>query len=146
MLGRWYWRPHSSLVEYLAQVIYAKNCPPFFYCIFQLVLTGSYDHHAKYQGVFLQLLENTPRYFVWWPQEPKSIQKCNIKWWDSFFLISLGLNILPGSCDKEAKSQKVLYSSSLVLQRNEQKTVFLLYKLIFTNITLSIDFQQTCCI
>ena len=27
----------SSLVEYLAQVIYAKNCPTTFYCIFQLV-------------------------------------------------------------------------------------------------------------
>ena len=30
-------RPHSSLVDYLAQVIYAKNCPTTFYCIFQLV-------------------------------------------------------------------------------------------------------------
>ena len=28
---------HSSLVDYLAQVIYAKNCPTIFYCIFQLV-------------------------------------------------------------------------------------------------------------
>ena len=28
---------HSSLVDYLAQVIYAKNCPTTFYCIFQLV-------------------------------------------------------------------------------------------------------------
>ena len=28
---------HSSLVEYLAQVINAKNCPTTFYCIFQLV-------------------------------------------------------------------------------------------------------------
>ena len=26
------------------------------------------------------------------------IQKCNKKWWDSFLLISLGLNRLPGSC------------------------------------------------
>ena len=31
--------PHSSLVlvDYLAQVIYAKNCPTTFHCIFQLV-------------------------------------------------------------------------------------------------------------
>ena len=28
---------HSSLVDYLAQVIDAKNCPTTFYCIFQLV-------------------------------------------------------------------------------------------------------------
>ena len=28
---------HSSLVDYLAQVIYAKNCPTTSYCIFQLV-------------------------------------------------------------------------------------------------------------
>ena len=28
---------HSSLVDYLAQVTYAKNCPTTFYCIFQLV-------------------------------------------------------------------------------------------------------------
>ena len=28
---------HSSLVDYLAQVICAKNCPATFYCIFQLV-------------------------------------------------------------------------------------------------------------
>ena len=28
---------HSSLVDYLAQVIYAKNCPTTFYCIFQLI-------------------------------------------------------------------------------------------------------------
>ena len=26
-----------SLEDYLAQVIYAKNCPTTFYCIFQLV-------------------------------------------------------------------------------------------------------------
>ena len=28
---------HSSLVDYLAQVIYAKNCPTSFYCIFRVV-------------------------------------------------------------------------------------------------------------
>ena len=28
---------HSSLVDYLAQVINAKNCPTTFFCIFQLV-------------------------------------------------------------------------------------------------------------
>ena len=28
---------HSSLVDYLAQVMYAKNCPTTFYCIFQLL-------------------------------------------------------------------------------------------------------------
>ena len=28
---------HRSLVDYLAQVINAKNCPTTFYCIFQLV-------------------------------------------------------------------------------------------------------------
>ena len=28
---------HSSLVDYLAQGIYAKNCPTTFYCIFRLV-------------------------------------------------------------------------------------------------------------
>ena len=28
---------HSSLVDYLAQLTYAKNCPTTFYCIFQLV-------------------------------------------------------------------------------------------------------------
>ena len=32
-----HYMPHSSLVDYLAQVIYAKNCPTTFYCIFQLV-------------------------------------------------------------------------------------------------------------
>ena len=37
-----FWGPffyvfHKSLVDYLAQVIYAKNCPTTFYCIFQLV-------------------------------------------------------------------------------------------------------------
>ena len=42
---------HSSLVDYLAQVIYAKNYPP--------IGMGSYDHHAKYQDVFPSLLENT---------------------------------------------------------------------------------------
>ena len=51
---------HRSLVDYLAQVIYAKNCPTTFYWIFQLVWvpisTGSYDHQAKYQGVFQDLL------------------------------------------------------------------------------------------
>jgi hypothetical protein len=29
---------------------------------------------------------------------PIPIEKCNKKWWDSFFHISLGLNSLPGSC------------------------------------------------
>ena len=29
-----YYPPHSSLVDYLAQVMYAKNCPTTFYCIF----------------------------------------------------------------------------------------------------------------
>ena len=29
---------HSSLVDYLAQVIWAKNCPTTFYCIFELIL------------------------------------------------------------------------------------------------------------
>ena len=42
---------HSTLVDYLAQVIYAKNCPTTLYCIF-LIGMGSNDHHAKYQGVF----------------------------------------------------------------------------------------------
>ena len=28
---------HSSLVDYLAQVVYGKNCPTTFYCIFKLV-------------------------------------------------------------------------------------------------------------
>ena len=42
---------HSSLEDYLAQVTYAKNCPTTFYCIFQIGM-GSYDHRAKYQGVF----------------------------------------------------------------------------------------------
>ena len=28
---------HRSLVDYLAQVIYAKNCPATLFCIFQLV-------------------------------------------------------------------------------------------------------------
>ena len=32
-----FWFRHSSLVDYLAQVINAKNCPTTFYCIFQLV-------------------------------------------------------------------------------------------------------------
>ena len=31
-----YARIHSSLVDYLAHVKYAKNCPTTFYCIFQL--------------------------------------------------------------------------------------------------------------
>ena len=32
------WFPsHSSLADYLAQVMYAKKCPTTFYCIFQLV-------------------------------------------------------------------------------------------------------------
>ena len=34
-------RTHSSLVDYLAQVIYAKNCPITFYWIFQLVWVPS---------------------------------------------------------------------------------------------------------
>ena len=36
---------HSSLIDYLAQVIYAKK-------MYFSIGMGSYDHHAKYQGVF----------------------------------------------------------------------------------------------
>ena len=49
---------HSSMVAYLAQVIYEKKLSHHFllhYCI----NIGSYDHHAKYQGVFMGLLRNT---------------------------------------------------------------------------------------
>ena len=45
------WKVHSSLVDYLAQVINAKNCPTTFLLHFSIGM-GSYDHHAKYQGVF----------------------------------------------------------------------------------------------
>ena len=40
--------PHSSLVDYLAQVIHGNNYPSTFYCIFHLVWVHTYDHHAKY--------------------------------------------------------------------------------------------------
>ena len=43
---------HSSLVDYLAQVMNAKNFPTTFYCIFQLVWVPTYVHHEKYQGMF----------------------------------------------------------------------------------------------
>ena len=46
--------PNSSLVDYLAQGIDAKNCPTTFYCIFQLVwvernfeLIQRGDHYEK---------------------------------------------------------------------------------------------------
>ena len=42
---------HSSLVDYLAQAIYAKKLSHHFLLHF-LIGMGSYDHHAKYQGVF----------------------------------------------------------------------------------------------
>ena len=41
----------SSLVEYLAQVIYAKKCLNTFLLHFPIGMSP-YDHHAKYQGVF----------------------------------------------------------------------------------------------
>ena len=34
------------------------------------------------------------------------IGKCNKKWWDSFLLMSLGLNILPGSCEQLTFTKK----------------------------------------
>ena len=45
---------HSSLVEYLAQVINAKNCPTTFYCIFQLVWVPMSTSQNTYQGVFIR--------------------------------------------------------------------------------------------
>ena len=42
---------HSSLVDYLSQVIYAKKLSHHFLLHFPIGM-GSYDHHAKYQGVF----------------------------------------------------------------------------------------------
>jgi hypothetical protein len=42
---------HSSLVDYLAQVIYAKKLSHHFLLHFPIGM-GSYDHHTKYQGVF----------------------------------------------------------------------------------------------
>ena len=42
---------HSSLVDYLAQVIYAKKLSHHFLLHFPIGM-GSYDHHAKNQGVF----------------------------------------------------------------------------------------------
>ena len=49
---------HSSLVDYLAQVIKAKKLSHHFLLHF-LIGMGSYDHHAKYQGVFMDLNSNT---------------------------------------------------------------------------------------
>ena len=37
-------------------------------------------------------------------------EKCNKKWWDSFLLIPLGLNSLPGSC---AQCTEVRFASFL---------------------------------
>ena len=48
---------HSSLVDYLAQVTYAKKLSHHILLHFSIGM-GSYDHHAKYQGVFPNLLEN----------------------------------------------------------------------------------------
>ena len=79
---------------------------------------GSYNHHEKYQGVFQDLLENTffhnpldkenlnefkggtlmKKCFIEGPETHPDIVKWNKKWWDSFLLISLGLNSLPRSC------------------------------------------------
>ena len=42
---------HSSLVDYFAQVIYAKKLSHQFLLYFPIGM-GSYDHHAYYQGVF----------------------------------------------------------------------------------------------
>ena len=65
----------QSSLDNSAQLIYAKNYPTTFYCIFQWrpgiavsvtqvfsslspvsIGMGSYDHHEKYQGVFPGLL------------------------------------------------------------------------------------------
>ena len=45
---------HSSLVDHLAQVIYAKKLFHHFSLHFPIGM-GSYDYHAKYQGVFMDL-------------------------------------------------------------------------------------------
>ena len=42
---------HSSLVDYLAQVINVKKLSHYF-LLHSSIGMGSYDHHAKYQGVF----------------------------------------------------------------------------------------------
>ena len=42
---------HSSLVDYLAQVIHSKKLSHHLLLHFPIGM-GSYDHHAKYQGVF----------------------------------------------------------------------------------------------
>ena len=54
------WYGHSSLVDYLAQVIQglSKETSLNFLLHFWIDI-GSYDHHAKYKGVFPDLLENT---------------------------------------------------------------------------------------
>ena len=46
--------PHSSLVDYLAQVIKAKKLSHYFLLHFPIGM-GSYDHQAKYQWVFMDL-------------------------------------------------------------------------------------------
>ena len=45
---------HSSLIDYLAQVILGKKLSQHFLLHFPIGV-GSYDHHAKYQGVFQDL-------------------------------------------------------------------------------------------
>ena len=53
------YKSHSSLVDYLAQVIrYKQKTVPPLLLHFPIGM-GSYDHHAKYQGVFMDLLQNT---------------------------------------------------------------------------------------
>ena len=46
---------HSCLVDYLAQLIYAKNCPITFYCIFHLVwvpVTTTQNIRVRYNTLF----------------------------------------------------------------------------------------------
>ena len=64
-----FWK-HSSLVDYLAQVIYAKKLSHHFLLHFPIGI-GSYVHRAKYQGVFILLLENT--FFIRVPPLEKEI-------------------------------------------------------------------------
>ena len=110
----------GSLVDYLAQVIYAKNCPATFYCIFELIWApmttkqnisvcfwsfyktlfswgpldkenlNEFDGGTLMKKVFYRSSRNTPWYFA-------AIKSG----WTVFLLISLGLNSLPGSCDKQ---------------------------------------------
>ena len=115
---------HSSLVEYLAQVIFGKNYPnrfiPFsiWYCPPHKILGGAYEssrEHVFHKGSpfkfisisFIQRGDPYEKHVLWKIHKhllifckyvPIPNRKCNKSGWDSYFQISLGLNTLPVSC------------------------------------------------